>query len=250
MSIKRILSVLVCAVVLLSCSLTTVSADETTPTTAANTVTSDDLFSATSKTFILHMSEVQGYVKTEPTKLTLWENPILAAGQGGIVCDMIVKNDGSIASDLVMNPVPLPYDDAEHMAYLNHLMLTITDTQTGTVLFRNSYAHINDLVTNDLATSGFALAYQNMQPGETHTYQIEMHCRYTYEGTVPVDLQMPWSFAAQTETTLSKGGNGLPEWAKISLIGLGATLGTIALIVIIRVVGDKVKKRKNPVDND
>lgn len=271
-TIKRVSAVCLCIVMMFS-FMTVASAEETAPTLEMqNGVTREDLFEATSKTFSLHMSETHGYVKSEPSSLALWEQPILESGQSGIVCEMTVTNGGKLPATLEMEPVPLPYHDEQAMTYLNYVMLKITDRETGEVLFHDSYAHINDPVTDARATTttatapsegepaqeqaaapsqGFTLTYPNMQPGETHTYQIEMRCLSTYDGEAPTTVEMPWSFKAQTKTSgVQEVENKLPEWVEICLIGLAATIALLIVVAIVRAIGAFVKKRKNPVDNE
>ncbi len=220
--IKRV-AVLWLMVMLLLFAAMTVSAEEPT------------------KTIDLQMNETSGTIVITPVDPTFWEYPQLRAGEDRVAGTMVVKNTGTRTASMVMEPVPLPYGDEQRMAYLDQLMLTVTEGDT--VLYDNTYSHIND------PEGGLHLSYEEMVPGEQHTYTIKLSCRYTYAGDVTMDaIAMPWQFSARTVTTTYEGPQGFPMWVWIMLGGLAATMAVLVIITIIRAVVRHIKRKKE-VDN-
>lgn len=193
------------------------------------------------KTYTLQMSETHGYIETTPRTAAFWEYPVMRAGEDHVEGTMTVKNASAYTANMEMAAVSLPYGDEQRMAYLDELMLTVKEGDT--VLFDNSYSHIND------PEGGLHLKYENMAPGEEHTYTIKLYCRYTYAGDAAEDaVSMLWNFSARTTTTTYEGPQGLPQWVQILLIGLAATIILLLVITIIRAIVRAVKQKKKPID--
>lgn len=210
----------------------------TVPVAAENEQPTDSM-QTYSKIYSLVMTETAGTITPSPDAPTFWEYPILRAGEVfNVEGTMIVKNDGDTVASMVMEPVALPYGDEAKLTYLDNLMLTVKEGDT--VLFDNTYAHIND------AEGGLSLIYNDMQPGEEHVYTIRMHCLYTYPGEVTVDaVPMSWTFSAKKETvTIEEEQAGMPDWLLITVITFGVIIAALVVIMVVRAIMNLVAKKK------
>lgn len=204
---------------------------------AAGNVAAEEL----SKTYTLQMSETQGSIGITPETPAFWEYPVFYAGEDHIEGTMTVKNASNYTATMTLLDIALPYGDEQRMGYLDQLLVTVKEGDT--VLFDNTYSHIND------AEGGLQLHYENMAPGEEHTYTIKMRCLYTYAGDPNADaVTMLWNFSARGTTTTYEGPEGLPEWVEIALLGLAATIALLIFITIIRAIVRFIKRKKKPVD--
>ncbi len=220
--IKRVTALALC-VMLLFGAVCTVRAEEPT------------------KTVALFMDETQGRIDVTPSDAAFWEYPTLRAGEDRSAGTLVVKNTGTQTAAMTMEAVPLPYGDEQRMAYLDHLTLTVKEGDT--VLYDNTYSHIND------PEGGLRLAYSEMAPGEEHTYTVKMSCDYTYAGDPTVDaMTMPWTFTARAVTTTYEEGDGLPTWAWMMLIALATVVVLLIVITVIRAVVRHIKQKKKDID--
>ncbi len=197
-----------------------------------------------SKVFSLNMTETEGSITATPNSAAFWEYPLLKAGENfHVEGTLVVRNDGAIPASMMMEPVALPYGDEAKLAYLDNVMLTVKEGDT--VLFDNSYAHIND------AEGGLSLIFNDMAPGETHTYTITMRCLYTYSGDVYADATpMSWRFSAKAQTVADQGVTVVPMWLVIvAATAAVIVIGVVAAVVVNAVMKASAKKAQKPVDN-
>ncbi|MBQ3093573.1 MAG: hypothetical protein IJC52_00225 [Clostridia bacterium] len=244
---KRIVTLLTCVAMLLAlsvcvCAEPTAEEGATTTTTAPAAsgapVATDDSMSTFSKIYSLMMTETEGRINTTPATPAFWEYPILRAGETLIgEGTMIVKNDSEFTVDMQMEPLLLPYGNTAKLAYLDCLWLTVREGET--VLYDNTYAHIND------EDGGLSLNYVAMPPGEEHTYTITMRCAYDYNGDPYADVApLAWSFKAKTETTVYEEPQGLPAWAQILVISFAVMMVILIIIMIVQGILNASRKRK------
>ena len=192
---------------------------------------SGDSMQTVSKVYSLVMAETAGSISATPETPAFWEYPLLRAGEKFLVDGtMIVRNDGQTVASMVMEPVPLPYGDDAKLTYLDNILLTVTEGET--VLFQNTYAHIND------ADGGLALIYNDMAPGEEHTYTIRMECLFTYPGDVYEDaVPMSWRFSAKAETvTVEEEQKAIAPWLWIVMATLVVIIVAMIVIMIVQAV--------------
>lgn len=230
---KRIFAVLMCVLCLAVLPLSAVAENEAV-----------DSMQVLSKEFVLKMTETEGSITASPNTAAFWEYPLLRAGERfHTEGTLIIRNDSTIAASMVMEPVALPYGDEAKLKYLDNVMLTVKEGDT--VLFDNSYAHIND------AQGGLALIFNDMAPGETHTYTITMYCKYTYSGDTYADATpMSWRFSAKAQTVTEEGTTGMPMWLVITAVTAVVIVLGVAVVVIINAIANaKAKKAKKLVDN-
>lgn len=193
------------------------------------------------KIYTLRMSETSGSIEVTPGGAAFWEYPVLRAGEDHVEGTMVVKNASDYTASMELLDIALPYGDAQRMAYLDQLLLTVKEGDT--VLFDNTYSRINDV------EGGLNIRLDQMAPGEEHTYTVKLRCRYTYTGDPAVDaVTMLWDFSARGTTTTYEGPEGLPQWVQISLVGLAATIVLLIVITIIRAIVRFIKRRKKAVD--
>lgn len=246
---KRIVTLLLCVAMLLATGVcvyaepTETAAPDATQTTApaaqeSAPIPTDDSMSTVNKVYSLMMTETEGRIVTTPATPAFWEYPILRAGETLIgEGNMIVKNDSEFTVDMQMEPVLLPYGDNAKLAYLDCLWLTVREGET--VIYDNTYAHIND------ADGGLSLNYVAMTPGEEHTYTITMRCLYDYAGDPYADVApLVWNFKAQTETTIYEEPQGLPQWAQILVISFAVMIVILIIIMIVQGILNASRKRK------
>ncbi len=201
-----------------------------------------DSMDTINKVYSLVMTETAGSISATPETPAFWEYPVLHAGEKFLVDGtMIVRNDGQTVASMVMEPVPIPYGDEAKLTYLDSLLLTVMEGDT--VLYHNTYAHIND------AEGGLALIYNDMAPGEEHTYTIRMECLFTYPGDVYQDaVPMSWRFSAKAETvTVEEEQKPVASWLWIVLITLVVIILAMIVIMIVQaVMRAKAAKAANP----
>ena len=275
---RKILSLMLATLMLFGALSVTAFAETTdavaTETTSAPADTADDSSAVTEsmqifeKTYTLHMDQYRGEILSDTLAAAFWEYPVFAGGQRYTVDGLLViRNDSHMVADVKLDHVSLPYGDEQKMKYLNHLMITVTElteegqtvaqttvtaddgtqvtaapqtAMTETVVFDGPYSRIND------TEGGLKLVYENMQPGEEHTYRINMHCLYTYDGDPNTDTSwLKWNFSAHSRTTIVyEEEQGLPEWAKLTLLIFAATIALLIVIMIITAVVGFVKNAK------
>ena len=222
MKLKRLAACLLC--VLLTAMLTTTVCAER-----------PESMETLSKTYVLNISETHGSIEATPATPAFWEYPVLRAGENYVEGTMIIRNDSDYTASMTLDEITLPYGESEKLAYLDHLELTVKEGDT--VLFDNTYAHIND------EEGGLKLVLEAMAPGEEHTYSIHLRCRYDYEGDPYADVaQVAWLFGASTQTTTYEEAQGLPEWAKLTVIIFAAMIVVLIVIMIVRAIVSKKKK--------
>lgn len=193
------------------------------------------------KEYVLNITQTRGSIETIPATPAFWEYPLLRAGESYAEGTMIVRNNSDYVASMVLNEVTLPYGNEQKLAYLDHLELTVCEGDT--VLFDNTYAHIND------EDGGLKIAFEEMAPGEEHIFTVKLRCRYDYAGNPYEDVsQVAWLFGASTQTTTYEEPDGLPEWAKLTVIIFAAMIVVLIVIMIVRAVINAVKKKKNPID--
>ena len=193
-----------------------------------------------SKTYVLNISETRGSIEASPLTPAFWEYPILRAGEQYAEGTMILCNDSSYTASVELNNITLPYGDEAKLSYLDHLQLTVTEGEK--VIYNNTYAHVND------EEGGLKLALEEMAPGEQHTYTIKLRCRYDYKGDPFADVsQVAWLFGASTQTTTYEEAQGLPQWAKLTVIIFAAMIAVLIVMMIIRAMLS-AKKGKQPID--
>jgi len=250
---------------------TTAPADATEPTvpvvdTPSAVTESMQIFD---KTYTLHMDQYRGEIVSDTQAAAFWEYPVFAKGQVYTVDGvLVIRNDSHMVADVKLDGVSLPYGDEQKMNYLNHLMITVTelseetvtaatatsaDTEpseavppetvtqlTETVLFDGPYSRIND------TDGGLKLVYENMQPDEEHTYRINMRCLYTYDGDPNTDTSwLKWNFSAHSRmTVIYEEEQGLPEWAKLTIMIFAVTIAVLIVIMIITGIVSLVKNAK------
>lgn len=272
---RKILSFVLTVLMLMTAMSVTVFAEPTdaTETTAAPADSTADSSSVTEsmqifeKTYTLHMDQYRGEILSDTLAASFWEYPVFAGGQRYTVDGLLViRNDSHMVADVKLDHVSLPYGDEQKMNYLNHLMITVTElTEEGdtsmttvtaadgteapaapqteateTVVFDGPYSRIND------TEGGLKLVYENMQPNEEHTYRINMRCLYTYNGDPNTDTSwLKWNFSAHSRTTIIyEEEQGLPEWAELTLLIFGVTMGLLIVIMIVMGVVGFVKNAK------
>ncbi|MBQ9414034.1 MAG: hypothetical protein IJU16_02785 [Clostridia bacterium] len=228
-AIKATAALLLC--LLLCAAGWTVTAEETT-----------DSMAVTAKLYSLEMNETQGVITQSPNTPAFWEYPIFRAGERlKITGQLTVRNDGAVSASMEMDEIRLPYGDTDKLDYLNALMITVSEGDQ--VVYTGSYAHIND------AEGGLSLRYEDMAPGEEHTYTISMFCLYSYTGDPYADaVIMPWTFSAVRQVTVMEAQQqGLPLWL---IITLGVMLAAIVVMVIISLVRRRTRKVVERTDED
>ena len=241
---KRMATLLACVAMLLALSVCVCAEPEsatapvTEPTAESAPITTDDSMTTFSKIYSLMMTETEGRIVTTPATPAFWEYPILRAGETLMAeGTMIVRNDSEFTVDMQMEPILLPYGDAAKLAYLDCLWLTVCEGET--VIYDNTYAHIND------ADGGLALNYVAMAPAEEHTYTITMRCVYDYDGDPYTDVSpLVWNFKAETETTIYEEPQGLPQWAQILVISFAVMFVVLIIIMIVQGILNASRKRK------
>ena len=192
------------------------------------------------KTYILNISETQGSIEAQPMTPAFWEYPVLRAGEQYAQGTMIIRNSSSYTAAMELTDVTLPYGDEAKLSYLDHLQLTVCKGDQ--VIYDNTYAHIND------EEGGLKIALDAIAPGEEHTYSIRMRCRYDYAGDPTADVsQVAWLFSASTITTTYEEPEGLPDWAKMTVIIFAVMMVVLIAIMIVRAV-ISAKKKKQPID--
>lgn len=223
MKLKRLAGCLLCLLILAMLPMT-VSAER------------PESMDVLSKQYILHITPTRGEIEANPISPAFWEYPLLRAGEDYAEGTMIVRNDSEYVASMELTEITLPYGDAKKLAYLDHLELTVTEGDT--VLYDNTYAHIND------EEGGLKLVFNEMQPGEEHIYTIKLRCRYDYAGDPYADVaQVAWLFGASTKTVTYEESAGLPEWAKMTVMIFAAMVVLLLLIVIVRAIVRAVKKK-------
>lgn len=189
-----------------------------------------------SKTYVLNIMQMRGSIEATPATPAFWEYPVLRAGETYTAGTMIIRNNSEYTASMELNEITLPYGDAAKLRYLDHLELTVSEGEQ--VLYDNTYAHIND------EEGGLKLALENMAPGEEHTYTIELRCRYDYTGDPFADVaQVAWLFGATTQTTTYEEPEGLPQWAKLTVIIFAVMIVLLIVIMICRAAASAKKKK-------
>lgn len=189
-----------------------------------------------SKLYVLNISETRGSIEATPATPAFWEYPVLRAGEDYAEGTMIIRNDSNYTASMTLNEITLPYGDSARLKYLDHLQLTVTEGEQ--VIYNNTYAHVND------EEGGLKLALEAMAPGEEHTYTIKLRCRYDYAGDPYADVaQVAWLFSASTQTTTYEESEGLPEWARLTVIIFAVMIVLLILMMIIRAIV-RAKKAK------
>lgn len=227
--IKRIAAALLCAACLAAMPLC---------------VCAEDSMQVLTKEYVLNMTETEGAITASPNTAAFWEYPLLRAGeQFHVEGTLVIRNDSAITASMVMEPVALPYGDEAKLTYLDNVMLTVKEGDT--VLFDNSYTHIND------PQGGLSLIFNDMAPGESHTYTITMYCKYTYDGDVYADaVPMSWRFSAKAQNTPEEGAVGTPMWLLIIAAWVGVTAVAVAAVAMVNIViNKKSQKEEKTVDN-
>ncbi len=244
---------------------TTAPADVTEPTVpVADAPAVTESMQIFQKTYTLHMDQYRGEIVSDTQAAAFWEYPVFAKGQRYTVDGLLViRNDSHMVADVKLDNVSLPYGDEQKMNYLNHLMITVTElsedtatttttaadgtvpaetapTSTETVVFDGPYSRINDV------EGGLHLVYENMQPDEEHTYRINMRCLYTYDGDPNTDTSwLKWNFSAHSRmTVIYEEEQGLPEWARLTIIIFAATIAVLIVIMIVTGIVSLVKNAK------
>ena len=196
-----------------------------------------------SKEYVLSVVGTRGSIKVTPNTSAFWEYPLLRAGEDYVEGTMTIRNSSAYTVSMALDEITLPYGDRAKLTYLDHLQLTVKEGDT--VLYDNTYAHVNDEV------GGLEIAYNEMAPGEEHVYTIKLRCRYDYAGNPNLDVsQVSWLFGASTQTTSYsiREPEGLPEWAKLTVVIFAVMLAVLIVIAIVRAIVKAVKKAKQPLD--
>ncbi len=223
MKLKRLVACLLCLLLLIALP-TAVSAER------------PESMETLSKLYVLNITETRGSIETTPATPAFWEYPVLRAGEEYIEGTMIIRNDSNYTASMTLKEITLPYGESARLQYLDHLELTVSEGDQ--VLYDNTYAHVND------EEGGLKLALDAMAPGEEHTYTIRLRCRYDYAGDPYADVsQVAWLFGASTQTTTYEESEGLPEWAKLTVIIFAVMIVLLILIMIIRAI-IRAKNRK------
>lgn len=223
MKLKRLAVCLLCALLLVMLP-TAVSAER------------PESMDTLSKTYVLNIMQMRGSIEATPATPAFWEYPVLRAGETYTAGTMIIRNNSEYTASMELNEITLPYGDAAKLRYLDHLELTVSEGEQ--VLYDNTYAHIND------EEGGLKLALENMAPGEEHTYKIELRCRYDYTGDPFADVaQVAWLFGATTQTTTYEEPEGLPQWAKLTVIIFAVMIVLLIVIMICRAAASAKKKK-------
>ena len=88
-----------------------------------------------------------------------------------------------------------------------------------------------------------SLIFNDMAPGETHTYTITMYCKYTYGGDVYADaVPMSWRFSAKAQTAPEQAASGMPMWLLIIAVSAGAIAVGVGAVVAVNIIADKKAK--------
>ena len=228
MNIKRLMACVLCVVLMIMLSVA-VCAEENE---------SMDTFE---KSYTLRISETHGTIEASPTTPAFWEYPILRAGETYKEGTFTVCNDSDYTVSMQLNEMTLPYGDADKLAYLDHLQLTVLEGET--VIYDDTYAHVND------EDGGLSIAFDAMAPGEEHTYTVKLRCAFDYKGDPYADAsQVAWVFGASTQTTTYEEPTGLPQWAKITVITFAVMFVLLILIMIIRAIVSAKKKNEKTID--
>lgn len=186
------------------------------------------------KQYSLKLSETYGSIDTTPTTPAFWEYPILRAGEQYAEGTLVVRNDSDYTATMELTEVVLPYGDEQKLTYLDHLELTVSEGET--VLYDNTYAHVND------EEGGLSIKLEAMSPGEEHVYTVKLRCRYDYAGDPYADAsQVAWMFGASTQTTSYEQPEGLPQWALITVVTFAVLI--VALVIVMIVRAGMMKKR-------
>lgn len=232
------------AALLTAFSLWTVSA-ETTPTTSATTTTASSGTTTTvtateattttaapaeddAKTYTISMENGTGVIREEPSTRTFWEYPLLTAGQERRGTLTIVNNTGDDL-EFTGTAVELPYTDAQALAYLTQLTLTV-EGAGGAVLYHGQY-------TDVVGQGGSNLVFFALPAGETAVYTITVKCAFAYTGTPEQETAaVAWKLRAQQAETVEPAGN-----TGVRVLGIG--LGILALAGITLAVLRRVRRR-------
>lgn len=223
MKLKRLAACVLCLLILIALP-TAVSAER------------PENMETLSKTYVLNISETHGSIEATPATPAFWEYPVLRAGEDYVEGTVVIRNDSNYTASMTLKEITLPYGDTAKLRYLDHLELTVSEGDQ--VLYDNTYAHVND------EEGGLKLALDEMAPGEEHIYTIRLRCRYDYAGDPYADVaQVAWLFGASTQTTTYEESEGLPDWAKLTVIIFAVMIVLLILIMIIRAIVS-AKKRK------
>jgi len=115
---------------------------------------------------------------------TFWEWPDLQAGQSR-TGTLVLQNTTERTMSVYMNGAWLPFDDRAALTYLNHITLTVKNTD-GQMLFHDRYVRLAEWQTE----------IGELAPQESMTWQVEMHCDFAFDGEPSMPQAITWMFAA------------------------------------------------------
>ncbi len=134
--------------------------------------------------------DVLNFVATEPT--TYWESPALRAGETAVINGTLTLiNETDSPRNIYFENVKFPYQDAQALEYLNHLLLTVK--QGDTVVYDGAYSCINN---PDVKPQLGAF----LEPQASCSYTISLRCDYTYTDEHYLGAALlEWTFSVETD---------------------------------------------------
>ena len=202
---------------------TTAASSETTATTTTTVPAEDD-----AKTYTISVENGAGVIREEPSARTFWEYPLLTAGQERRGTLTIINNTGDDL-EFTGTAVELPYTDAQALAYLTQLTLTV-ESAGGAVLYHGRY-------TDVVGQGGLNLAFLALPAGETASYTVTLKCAFAYTGAPEQETSaVVWKLRAQQAETVEPANN-----TGVRVLGIG--LGILALAGITLAVLRRLRCR-------
>lgn len=185
------------------------------------------------KTIVFSVTDEGGQFTADPDQPAVWEFPLIPAGQTHRAGRLTLRNGSEATVHLKLEEIVLPYGDQAALAYLDALLITITEGEE--TLYNGPYSRIAD-------SGGLKLEMENWAPGDTRELSIALRCPFSYTGNpAEVSEEITWVFSAFAPGGLTSSSDAStvrpPADEGLDITKIAVVSGAVLLLVLCMALG-------------